>query len=123
MTCHTEAHIDGYFLCDDIAVANGSVADLARRACRSVHAMAEINERPKAIDRDPGDRRLLFGGGSEFPNVRTIGLDGLVTGHAKTLHRIRHEFTRIRILVTRIALQSKRQVLPMAIGKRLLLAR
>jgi hypothetical protein len=87
-----------------------------------MHTVAEVNKIREAVDADPGDRLLLLCSRSELLNVRAIGLDGLVTGHAKTFRRIPHELTRFGIFVTRIALESDCQVRFMAEGKRLLLA-
>src|SRR5947209_1287032 len=120
MTRHAGTHIVRHLFGDDVALANRSMAGLAGCACFGVNTMTEVNESREAVDADPGSRLLLFRGGGELLNVRTIGLDRLVTGHAKTLCRIPHEFTRFGILVTRIALESKGQVCFMAVGKRLL---
>lgn len=122
MTRHAGAHIVRHLLGDDVALTNRSMAGLAGCACFAVHTMAEVNEIRKAVDADPGNRLLRFGGGGQLLNVRTIALDGLVTGHAKTLRRIPHQLTRLWVLVTRVALQSKGQVCFMAVGNRLLLA-
>ena len=122
MTRHAETHIVRHLFGDYVALANRSMAGLAGCACFGVHTMAEVNESREAVDADPGNRLLLFGGGGELLNVRTIGLDGLVTGHAKTLRRIPHQLTRFGVLVTRVALESKGQVCFMAVGERLLLA-
>jgi len=122
MTRHAETHIVRHLFRDDGALANRPMAGFAGCACFGVHTMAEVNEGREAVDSDPENRPLLFGGGGELLNVRTIGLDDLVTGHAKTLRRIPHELTRFGVPVTRVALESKGQVCFMVVGKRLLLA-
>lgn len=122
MTRHARAHIVCYLFGDHVALSNRSMAGLARCACLGVHTVAEVNEARESIDANPGDRRLLLGGCSKFLDVRTLGLDGLMTGHAKTLRRISHELTRFGVFVTRVALEAKGQVRFMIVGDRLLLA-
>src|SRR5689334_1528972 len=122
MTRHTGTHVVRHLFGDDVSLANGSMAGLARCARFGVHTMAEVNESREAVDADPGNRLPLFGGGGELLNLRTIGLDRLVTGHAKFLRRIPHELTRFGVFMARVALESKGQVCFMAVGKRLLLA-
>src|SRR5699024_10161466 len=103
---HTETHIVRDLFGDDVAFTHRSVAGFAACPGFGVHTMAEVNESREPIDLHPRYRLLLLGGGCEFLNVRAVGLDGLVTRHAKTLRRIRHELTRFGVLVTRFALQS-----------------
>ena len=64
-----------------------------------VHTVAEVDESREPIDADPGNRLLLFGGGGQLLDVRTVGLDRLVTAHAETLRGIPHELAGVGVLV------------------------
>jgi hypothetical protein len=107
MTRHTGTHVVRHLFGDDVAFANRSMARFAGCACFGVHTMTEVNESREVIDADPRNRLLLFGGCGELLNVRTIGLDGLVAGHTKSLRRIPHELTRFGVLVTRFTRESE----------------
>lgn len=111
-----------YLFGDHVTLAHLSMAGLAGCACCRMHPVAEEHVGREAVDANPWDRLLFFGGCSQLLNGRAIGLHRLVAAHAETLCGEAHHFARLRVFVARVALQAQGQVRPVAIGNRLLLA-